>query len=683
MEHGSYSNELINLLPSGKDCQGFCFKQFHPDLFPALFEAIQNKVLLLVAEDRFSGVVKYLDSLGQKDGVVFLPAGVDLSLVPAGFVSSAQQYVARAKEVLSNGVGAASLIVSTEPGLTLPVVGAGSGKAVRFDGSSSFEDCEGFLVSENYSRVDFVSNPGDYCLRGGIIDIYPKSSFTPYRINFLEDVPSVFRFDIDSQLTTHKTENFSLSSINQKQLLPLSECSLDSFYPMVLDDSGSLLGGGATSDSKIVECGWVAASAFAQMDEDVRASARATELLSSIGIMLGGCLYVPSHFLTQKREIKSHLPAARPNTLDLEDIQKGDFLVHRDHGIGECLGLKQTMNKDGSLQEFLILKYGDGGVVSVDIGRLDMVSLYSPSHVEGVVLDSITKGGAWKRKKASARKRIEEVIGKLLQLYVKRNDLMRPPLKGDIDLEKEFIIDFPFEDTGDQKEAWNQISQDMSSPTTMDRLLCGDVGFGKTEIAIRASFRAVLSGKRVLIMAPTTILVNQLYSAFSSRLLPYSINVEMVSRFRSSKEIMQIKQDIGSGKIDVIVGTHAVLNDAIYHKNIGLLVIDEEHRFGVKHKEKIKGMKDKIDVLTMSATPIPRSMNLAIAGLYSISMLQTPPRLRLPIITQVEFYNESLITEAVLFEVERGGASIFYSQQYSKYCFRCIYSSGLDKKHPS
>ncbi|MDP6852930.1 MAG: DEAD/DEAH box helicase [Candidatus Marinimicrobia bacterium] len=659
MEHGSISAELINLLPSGEKGQGFRFKHFHPDLFPALFESIQKKVLLLVPEDRFHSIVKYLEGISQMDGVVFLPSHPDPGLVPSGFVSSLQQYSARAKEVLSRGAEDVNIIVSTEAGLTVPVVGVGAGNTVRFDGSSSFDDCENFLVSENYSRADFVSNPGDYSLRGGIIDVFPKSSFSPYRITFMEDIPSVFRFDVDSQLTTQKTENFVLSSVSQKQLLPLSRCNLDVFYPLEMDADGSLLGGGAGDATAIFECEWVTVSSFAQMEENIKLSAQPTELLSSIGVLLSGQLYVPSHFASHKRELKSPTPSAQRNTLDLDGIQKGDFLVHRDHGIGECLGLKQTISNDGSLQEFLMLKYGDGGVVSVNIGRLDMVSLYSPSHVEGVVLDSITKGGLWKRKKASARKRIEEVVSQLLQLYVKRSDLMRPPLTGDVALEKEFILDFPFEDTGDQKEAWNQIAQDMSSPTPMDRLLCGDVGFGKTEIAIRASFRAVLSGKRVLIMAPTTILANQLYSAFSSRLAPYSINVEMVSRFRTQKDVSKIKQDITREKNDVIVGTHAVLNDVIYHKNMGLMVIDEEHRFGVKHKEKIKGMKNKIDVLSMSATPIPRSMNLAIAGLYSISMLQTPPRLRLPIITQVEFYNESLITETILFEVERGGQVYF------------------------
>jgi len=659
VEHSSLLTALKAFLPSKADSHTLRFKHFHPDLFSAVFASLGKKVFLSLPDNRFLRTIKYLEGLHQKEGVVFLPDKSDPANVPSGFVSPAQRYIAGAREILSGGVEAASLIVASESGKSLPVVGAGNKGVINFDGSSSFEDCEAFFLSENYARVDFVSNPGDYCLRGGIIDVYPRSAFSPYRINFLEDIPSVFKFDVDSQLTTQKVSNFSLSSFQSKQLRPLSECNLEQFIPMTFNEDDVLVCGRGETGVIEVEAEVLSAHGFARLDEKTKASATASNLLTSIGVFLDDIIFVPSQFLSQKDVARKRPAVVQRNTLDLADIQKGDYLVHRDHGVGECLGLKQTITNNGSLQEFLSIKYGDGGVVSVDIGRLDMVSLYSPAHVEGILLDSLAKAASWKRKKTAAKNRIEEVVGHLLQLYARRNDLMRPPSHGDKELEKEFVFDFPFEDTGDQREAWGQIAEDMASNTPMDRLLCGDVGFGKTEIAIRAAFKSVLSGKRVLIMAPTTILVNQLYSAFSSRLSPYSIKVDMVSRFRSVKEINQIKRDINKGNNDVIVGTHAVINDDIYHNNIGLLVIDEEHRFGVKHKEKIKGMKEKIDVLSMSATPIPRSMNLALTGLYSISMLQTPPRLRLPIITQVDFYNESLITDAVLFEVERGGQVYF------------------------
>jgi transcription-repair coupling factor (superfamily II helicase) len=312
----------------------------------------------------------------------------------------------------------------------------------------------------------------------------------------------------------------------------------------------------------------------------------------------------------------------------LEKICRGDYLVHRDHGVGVCVGL--VLKEGGvSAQELLSIKYNDGGVISTDIGSLDLIAFFAPAGTEGVVLDSLSKKGSWARKKLSAKKRAEEVIQHLLSLYVKRRGLLRPAFSQDPPLEGPFLASFSFEDTPDQVSAWNNISEDLSANSPMDRLLCGDVGFGKTELAIRAAFRVVGGGKRVVVLSPTTILANQLRSSFSARLGPEAISVDMVSRFRSQGGLGVVKKNIIENNNDVLIGTHAVLSDDLYLKNIGLLIVDEEHRFGVKHKERIRQFKSSVDVLSMSATPIPRSMNLALSGIYSVSMLQTPPRLRI------------------------------------------------------
>jgi transcription-repair coupling factor (superfamily II helicase) len=348
----------------------------------------------------------------------------------------------------------------------------------------------------------------------------------------------------------------------------------------------------------------------------------------------------------------------RPVPLELGNISRGDYLVHRDHGVGVCVGL--ALKEGGaSAQELLSIKYNDGGIISTDIGSLDLIAFFAPAGTEGVVLDSLSKKGNWTRKKMSAKKRAEEIIQHLLNLYVKRRGLSRPAFSQDPSLEGPFLASFPFEETPDQVSAWNNISEDLSANSPMDRLLCGDVGFGKTELAIRAAFRVVMAGKRVVVLSPTTILANQLRSSFSARLEPGAISVDMVSRFRSQKDLRAVKNNIIENNNDVLIGTHAVLNDDLYLKNMGLLIVDEEHRFGVKHKERIRLFKSCVDVLSMSATPIPRSMNLALSGIYSVSMLQTPPRLRLPIITRVEHYNDLTIRTAIGFEVGRGGQVYF------------------------
>jgi transcription-repair coupling factor (superfamily II helicase) len=285
---------------------------------------------------------------------------------------------------------------------------------------------------------------------------------------------------------------------------------------------------------------------------------------------------------------------------------------------------------------------------------MSKISFYSRGHAKHA-LGSLSKRGLWERKKVRALEESHVFVEGLVNQTAKRLLMSRPPYKIDPVLEKEFLDSFGYVDTLDQSRSWGEIKNDLVGVLPMNRLLCGDVGFGKTELAIRAAFRVVVAGKRVVVLSPTTILANQLCSSFSARLEPGAISVDVVSRFRSQKDLGVVKNNIIENNNDVLIGTHAVLNNDLYLKNIGLLIVDEEHRFGVGHKEKIRQFKSSVDVLSMSATPIPRSMNLALSGIYSISMLQTPPRLRLPIITQIDYYNDVIIREAVNFEVGRGG----------------------------
>ena len=657
MKQFSPITTITGLLDSLDSDGGLRISGFHPDFFLPLINAIDRDLFITVPNNCFTSASKYLSSLWDNNSVVFIsPSSVDNN-VPVGFSASENHLAVRAKELLAEGLESIKIIFSSHDGISLPILSCGIENRLAFTLGVSFEDCYDFLVLENYVSAEFVTTPGEFATRGGIIDVFPFSSFCPYRINFFDDRPTIFRFNVDSQLTTETIDNFILSSISKNEPKALKDVSLKRFLPIVLDSLETLSIGKINALHKSLKLQTLTHRQFFKIDNNIYNSVVTTNDLSSIGLIdENNNIAVPSWFV--EKDISQDKGGEVYTPLVLSEIKRGDYLVHRDHGVGVCLGL--ALKDDGaSSQEFLSIKYSDGGMISTDTGSLDLIAFFAPADAEGVSLDSLSKKGNWMRKKTSAKKRAEEVIQHLLGLYVKRGDLSRDPFPQDISLEKPFISSFPFEDTPDQIRAWDEISSDLSASSPMDRLLCGDVGFGKTELAIRAAFRVVLSNKRVVVLSPTTILANQLNSSFSARLEPNAISVDMVSRFRSQNELLSIKKNINENNNDVLIGTHAVLNDDIYLKNIGLLIIDEEHRFGVKQKEKIKRFKSSVDVLSMSATPIPRSMNLAISGIYSVSMLQTPPKLRLPIKTQIEYYNDGLIKDAINFEVSRGGQAYF------------------------
>ena len=661
MKQGPFFNYLRSVFsPSGLH-KSVIVQNFHLDLILPIFSAFDKKIFLIVPDGRSYILLKYLHNMRDFAGLVLIPPDSDHYNSPYGFYSEKKQLINRAREQLSGGLKNVKIVVSSVSGMSIPLLGSGNKKRLTFKDGVTFEDCENFLVENNYLSIEFVSNPGEYSLRGGIIDVFPKSSFYPCRLNFLDSPPSIFRFDIDSQLTGGVVENFILKSAKVNNLTALTDVEINAFVRQRLFSDNTFICGEEASENKnTFALQSITHRQFIKQKTAFYKSIQVTEGLSSVALLGGGGeIFVPSWFVDKNRTYTSNNQTTmRRSRLDFSEIKKGDFLTHRDHGVGMCLGLRLQDGANGNIQEFLILKYGDGGIVSVDSSRLDLISYYASSS-ENIVLSSLSKGSSWTRKKSSAKQLAQETVQHLLNLYIKRNNIARDPLLKDSSLEMPFINDFPFEDTPDQIVAWNEISKDLSSGSPMDRLLCGDVGFGKTEIAIRAAFRVVLAKKRVVVLAPTTILANQLFSSFSSRLEPNAISVEMVSRFRSKKELSEIKNLILVSKNDVLIGTHALLNNDIYLNNIGLLVIDEEHRFGVKQKEKIKRFKDCIDVLSMSATPIPRSMNLALTGIYSITMLQTPPLLRLPIITRIEYYGENIIKDAIGFEVSRGGQVFF------------------------
>jgi len=363
-------------------------------------------------------------------------------------------------------------------------------------------------------------------------------------------------------------------------------------------------------------------------------------------------------FEEERRPSDRRRSAARAFLSDFRDLKVGDFVVHVDHGIGRFVGLRQIATDPYSetTQEFLELRYAGEDKLYVPVERLDLLQKYTGASRP--LLDRLG-GTTWERAKTRVKKAMRDMAEELLKLYAARKAIPGHIFSPDTHWQEEFEGSFPYDLTTDQQAAIADIKADMESSTSMDRLLCGDVGYGKTEVAMRAAFKAVMDGKQVAFLAPTTVLAFQHLKTLRERFAGFPVRIDMVSRFRTNKEIKQTLTDLADGKVDVIVGTHRLLSKDVVFKDLGLLVVDEEQRFGVAHKERIKQMRRKVDVLTMTATPIPRTLNMSLVGIRDMSIIETPPKDRLAIQTNVVRFDQPLIARVVRNELARGGQVYF------------------------
>jgi transcription-repair coupling factor (superfamily II helicase) len=334
---------------------------------------------------------------------------------------------------------------------------------------------------------------------------------------------------------------------------------------------------------------------------------------------------------------------------DLQDLKPGDYVVHIDHGIGTYHGLTLVHDK-----ECMVLLYQGGDRLFVPLERLDLVQKYSSTEGAKPQLDKLG-GTTWIARKTRAKRAIRDMAQELLKLYAERKVATGYAFALDTEWQKEFEEAFPYDETPDQLSAIADIKRDMESPLPMDRLVCGDVGYGKTEVAMRAAFKAVADGKQVAVLAPTTVLTYQHYETFKERFAAFPVTIRMLSRFVSPKEQKAIVNDLDAGKVDIVIGTHRLLSKDIKFHDLGLMIVDEEQRFGVAHKERLKHIRKQVDVVTMTATPIPRTLNMALSGLRDMSVIETPPRDRLAIQTVVVKFKPQVIESAINFELERGG----------------------------
>ena len=621
---------------------------------------------------------------------------------------------------------------------------------VRVGDRISIEVLEQALVDASFTRVDFVYEPGQYSVRGGIVDVFSYSESKPYRLDFFGDeVDSIRRFNISSQLSSDRLErveiipdlnagtpaaakvsfarfagaeaswwfydaDFVLRRVNDIRRRTLSDMEhpdeidslLTSRNSLVADLSGSRI---FLLRDNLPERPAAATVKFATSpqpkfnknfemlaDDMIRGALRGydtyilsenkaqVERLENIFHQIGRgqavvrslsttlhegfvdndlklCLYTDHQIFDryQRYRINGEIRRDEQMTVaELNQLRPGDYVVHIDHGVGRFDGLVKIAAGDGRMQEAIKLVYKDGDVLFVNVHSLHRISRYKSGDGEPPKVYKLGNG-AWQKLKNATKKAVKDISRELIALYAKRKASKGYAFSHDSYLQHELEASFRWEDTPDQQSATAAIKKDMESDQPMDRLVCGDVGFGKTEVAIRAAFKAAVDGKQVAVLVPTTILALQHYRSFTERLRDFPVRVEYINRTKSTKEVSQIREDLASGKIDILIGTHKMLGKQIVFRDLGLLIIDEEQKFGVAAKEKLTEMSVSVDTLTLTATPIPRTLQFSLMGSRDLSVISTPPPNRQPIVTESHVFSEEIIRDAVEAELARGGQVYF------------------------
>lgn len=582
-----------------------------------------------------------------------------------------------------------------------------------------FEKVSDVLFSVGFQKVDFVSQPGEFAIRGGIVDLFSYHNDRPYRIDFFGDeVESIRLFDPNTQRTTEELKDvkvypnivdFSdgnlrgvpfLSTLPSDTLLWIS--GFDKGFDLIEESPLKKIYLGPFREEysfdRVVEFNTRPQPTFNKnfellcddirlkrdegyliyiMSENSSQINRLKSIFSTYNLVLDYCeytihegfidkdskvcLYTDHQIFDRYRRIKIKRTVEKSERLTLNDInsfREGDYVVHIDHGVGRYGGLvKNKIN--GKVQEAIKLIYRDNDVLYVSIHSLHRISKYRSGDISKPPRVNKLGTGNWEKLKNQTKSKVKDIAYDLIKLYAQRKASKGFAFSADTYLQHELESSFKYEDTPDQSRAVEQVKHDMESDYPMDRLICGDVGFGKTEVAIRAAFKAVADSKQVAVLVPTTILALQHYNTFIERLGNFPCNVEYISRLKTPKETSSIIARLKSGNIDIIIGTHKLLNKDIGFKDLGLLIIDEEQKFGVAAKEKLRTLKLSVDTLTLSATPIPRTLQFSLLGARDLSIINTPPPNRLPIQTEIIDFNEELIRDIINDELERGGQIFF------------------------
>jgi len=531
----------------------------------------------------------------------------------------------------------------------------------------SYEKIISILEGFGYERANKVNRAGNFSIRGAIIDVFPPSQPQPVRIEIeYDNVVSLRKFSVNNQISFSEIASVEVSSLkNEKEKdIVFSKQIPNNFLRLSLCNPSNNNG---LRDDLVVEkhrrvfCLTNREDRINQIISKIKNPSSVAlvpiALPENAAFAVGDSVVVSDGFAHQNRQDKNsvvHPSSPKPAT---SSLVVGDFVVHDDYGVGLFLGL-QTIRARGSLVDVLKVEYKNNENVYVSVEKFNKIQKYA-SATEATPKISALSNKSWFNTRTKVRHSVEQFLAQYVDLYAKRADLVGFPFVLENDLLAQISLDFPHTETVDQAKAIQDVFSDMQKPKPMERLIVGDVGFGKTEIALRAAALAVLNGKQAVVLCPTTILAEQHFLTFRERLEKYSFRVAVLTRFQSPKEVRQIARDIALSKIDIVIGTLKILSKYVVFKDLGLLVVDEEHRLGVKTKERLKDLFPAVDVLSMSATPIPRSLNLSLLGARGFSLMETPPRERVPVVTEVLPRNDVRIQRFIEHEISRGGRAFY------------------------
>ncbi len=548
------------------------------------------------------------------------------------------------------------------------------------------------LFEEGFRKVDFVTQPGEFALRGSLVDIYSFADERPLRIDFFGDeIESIRWFNPDNQLSAGDplpeiSIYPNLDEIGEAQeyanfmdVLPEGTVIWDLRDDILQKEEGNIVPQPAFAKnfqllSDDIVRKQIEGYTVTILSPNESQTRRLKEILRNVSPQFlpvslhegyidkasKNCYYTDHQIFERYHKLSIHRQVEKAEQMtinDLNALRMGDYIVHIDHGVGQYGGLVKT-HVGGRTQEAVKLIYRDGDVVFVSIHSLHRISKYKSRDGEPPKIYKLGSK-AWENLKRATKSKVKDIAEDLIKLYSERQQSRGFAFSADTFLQQELESSFMFEDTPDQATATEAVKADMESIHPMDRLVCGDVGFGKTEVAIRAAFKAVCDSKQVAVLVPTTILALQHWQTFQQRLKDFPVKIDYISRLRTAKEIKQIGEDIASGRTDILIGTHSILNKNLHFKDLGLLIIDEEQKFGVAAKEKIRQMKTSVDTLTLTATPIPRTLQFSLLGARDLSIINTPPPNRIPVTTEVIRFDEDYLADILNRELERGGQVYF------------------------